>query len=146
MIDIADERRTENIEQVENVLKEIEAGDVPQLLICNKIDLLQDVEPRIDRDENGLPIRVWLSAQAGIGINLLYEALAERLGKQIVKHYLKIPPDAGKFRGELYQLNCIVNEHYDEEGNCFVNVKLPAREWNRLMKQDKSKFEGFIES
>ncbi|NQY63123.1 MAG: GTPase HflX [Alteromonadaceae bacterium] len=146
VIDIADERRTENIEQVENVLKEIDAGEVPQLLICNKIDMLHDVEPRIDRDENGIPTRVWLSAQAGIGIDLLFQALAERLGKQIVTYSLKIPPNAGKFRGELYQLNCIDNESFDEDGNCLVRIKLPVREWNRLMKQDKDRFEGFIES
>jgi len=95
VIDISDERRSENIEQVEEVLKEIEAGDVPQLLICNKIDCLDDVEPRIDRDELGMPIRVWLSAQQGIGIELLFIALAERLGKQIVQHQLCLPPSAG---------------------------------------------------
>ena len=146
VVDIADERRAENIEQVEHVLKEIDAGEVPQLLICNKIDILHDVEPRIDRDEHGTPIRVWLSAQASIGIDLLFQALAERLGKQVVTHNLKIPPNEGKFRGELYLLNCIDKERYDEDGNCLVKIKLPAREWNRLMKQDKERFEGFIES
>ncbi|GAA6204778.1 ribosome rescue GTPase HflX [Thalassotalea sp. SU-HH00458] len=146
VIDIADERRSENIEQVQEVLKEIDAGDVPQLLICNKIDKLEDIEPRIDRDETGLPIRVWLSAQQGIGIELLFVALAERLGKQIVKHSLKIPPQYGKFRGTFYQLNCIADEQYDEQGNCLLKVKLPAREWNRLVKKDEAVIESFIES
>ncbi|MDT0603757.1 ribosome rescue GTPase HflX [Thalassotalea castellviae] len=146
VIDIADERRSENIEQVQEVLKEIDAGDVPQLLICNKIDKLEDIEPRIDRDETGLPIRVWLSAQQGIGIELLFVALAERLGKQIVKHRLKIPPQYGKFRGTFYQLNCIADEQYDEQGNCLLKVKLPAREWNRLVKKDEAVIESFIES
>ena len=146
VIDISDERRSENIEQVEEVLKEIEAGDVPQLLICNKIDLLDDVEPRIDRDDQGLPIRVWLSAQQGIGIELLFQALAERLGKQIVKHLLCLPPSAGKLRGQLYQLNCITNERYDEQGNCLMEIKLPIREWNQLLKQDETEIEHFIQT
>ncbi len=146
VIDIADERRSENIEQVQEVLNEIEAGEVPQLLICNKIDMLEDVEPRIDRDDTGLPIRVWLSAQQGIGIELLFTALAERLGKEIVRHRLKIPPSYGKLRGVLYQLNCIADEQYDEQGNCLLNVKLPIREWNRLIKQDEAVIESFIES
>jgi GTP-binding protein HflX len=144
IIDIADERRSENIEQVEEVLKEIEAGDVPQLLICNKIDQLDDVEPRIDRDDQGLPIRVWLSAQKGIGIELLFQALSERLGKKIIKHLLRLPPSAGKLRGQLYQLNCITDEHYDEEGNCLLDIKLPVREWNQLLKQDEAEIEHFI--
>lgn len=146
VVDIADERRSENINEVQNVLDEIDAGEVPQLLICNKIDKLHDCQPRIDRDEHGMPIRVWLSAQANQGIELLFEALAERMGRQVVKHSLKIPPTAGKFLGALYQLNCIDNEDYDENGNCLVNIKLPVREWNRLIKQEKADVERFIES
>ncbi len=146
VIDIADERRSENIDQVQEVLKEIEAGDVPQLLVCNKIDRLEDIQPRIDRDETGMPTRVWLSAQQGIGIDLLFQALTERLGKQIVKHSLRIPPNYGKIRGALYQLNCIADEQYDDQGNCLLKVKLPIREWQRFIKDDEALIEGFIES
>ena len=146
VVDIADERRSENINEVQTVLDEIDAGEVPQLLICNKIDKLHECQPRIDRDENGMPIRVWLSAQANIGIELLFEALAERMGRQVVRHSLRIPPTAGKLLGALYQLNCIANEDYDEHGNCLVDIKLPVREWNRLIKQDKATYERFIES
>ncbi len=145
VIDIADERRDDNIEQVEDVLREIEASDVPQLLICNKIDLLPDVHARIDRDDQGKPIRVWLSAQKNIGLELLKQALKERLGAQVVKHSLKIPPSAGKFRGIFYQLNCIAHEEFDEQGNCLLDVSLPLREWNRLIKQEQSLLENFIQ-
>ncbi len=144
VVDISDERRTENIEQVEHVLKEIEAHEVSQLVICNKIDNLDDIEPRIDRDVQGIPIRVWLSAQANIGIDLLFDALSERLGKHVVKHQLRIPPSAGKLRGELYKLNCITTEHFDEQGHCLLEVKLPAREWNRLLKSEYSDIEAFL--
>lgn len=145
VIDVVDERRDDNVLQVENVLTEIEADDVPQLLICNKIDMLPASKPRIDRDDLGRPIRVWLSAQLGIGLDLLLQALQERLGTQVVKHCLKIPPSAGKFRGLFYQLNCIANETFDEQGNCLLEVKLPLREWNRLLKQQRSDLESFIE-
>ena len=144
VIDIADERRSENIDQVQHVLEEIEAGDVPQLLICNKIDKLDDIEPRIDRDETGMPIRVWLSAHAGIGIDLFFQALAERLGREIVTKSLAIPPNEGKLRGILYTLNCITAESYDDEGNCLLDIKLPSREWNKLLKQDNAAIERFI--
>lgn len=145
VVDISDERRTENINQVQNVLDEIDAGEVPQLIVCNKIDNLDDIEPRIDRDENGLPVRVWLSARANIGIELLFQALAERMGRQVVQYRLKIPPSAGKLRGAFYQLNCITEENYDEQGNCLLAVKLPEREWQRLIKDDKATIESFIE-
>ncbi|MDX2368575.1 MAG: GTPase HflX [Colwellia sp.] len=144
VVDISDDRRSENIEQVETVLSEIEADEVPQLIICNKIDNLDDVEPRIDRDDEGRPIRVWLSAQANIGIDLFFTALAERLGNHVVQQQLAVPPSAGKLRGILYKLNCIKEESYDEYGVCHLVIKLPKREWNRLVKQNTNQIEQFI--
>lgn len=144
VVDISDDRRTENIEQVEYVLSEIEADEVPQLIICNKIDSLDDVEPRIDRDDQGQPIRVWLSAQANIGIDLFFTALTERLGNQVFESSLVIPPSAGKLRGVLYQLNSIQDESYDEHGHCHLKIKLPKREWNRLLKQEGNEIETYI--
>jgi len=145
VVDISDERRSENIEQVEYVLKEIEANEVPQLIICNKIDNLDDIEPRIDRDDQGMPIRVWLSAQANIGVELLFTALAERLDIQVVNHQLNIPPSAGKLRGELYKLNCITSEVFDEHGHCHLEVNMPSREWQRLLANDYSELANYIE-
>ena len=145
VVDISDERRSENIEQVEYVLSEIDADEVPQLIICNKIDNLDDIEPRIDRDEEGVPIRVWLSAQANIGIELLFTALAERLDIQVVNHQLNIPPSAGKLRGELYKLNCITNEEYDDQGHCHLEVNMPSREWQRLLSNEYSELADYIE-
>ncbi len=144
VVDISDDRRSENIEQVEHVLSEIEADEVPQLVICNKIDNLDDVEPRIDRDDQRRPIRVWLSAQANLGIDLFFSALTERLGNQVVEQRLAIPPSAGKLRGILYQLNAIKSESYDEQGNCHLNITLPKREWNRLLKQEGNEIELYI--
>ena len=144
VVDISDDRRSENIEQVEHVLAEIEADEVPQLVVCNKIDKLDDVEPRIDRDDQGRPIRVWLSAQANIGIDLFFIALTERLGSQVVKKNLVIPPTEGKLRGVLYRLNCIQGEDYDEQGHCHLTIKLPKREWNRLVKQEANEIEQYL--
>ena len=144
VVDIADEKRQDNIEQVENVLDEIGAGEVPVLLVCNKIDLLDDAAPRIDRDENGLPVRVWLSAQTGEGQSLLFQALAERLDRQIVSYSLRIPPNYGKIKGQLYKLNCIDHEDYDEQGNCLVDIRLSKKDWNKFIKQDEAAIKQFI--
>lgn len=144
VVDISDERRADNMAQVDAVLEEIDANEIPQLLVCNKIDNLHDIAPRIDRDSQGKPIRVWLSARANIGLELLDVALSELLATDIVKHTLKIPASAGKLRGTLYELNCIKGESYDEQGNCLLDVTLPLREWNKLLKAGKSEVQGFI--
>jgi len=69
--------RDDLMQHVNAVLEEIGAEEVPQLIVCNKIDLLDDRTPRIDRDENGRAVRVWLSAHTGEGIDLLRQVLTE---------------------------------------------------------------------
>ena len=77
---------------------------------------------------------------------MLFQALSERLGKKIIKHSLRLPASEGKLRSVFYQLNCIEEESYDENGDCLLKVKLPEREWNRLIKLEEADIEGFIES
>ncbi len=146
VIDAADDRRKENIEQVYEVLKEIEADEVPQLLVYNKIDKLENVSPRIDRDDDGLPVRVWLSAKEGIGNDLLAQALTERLSKAMVEYQLNIPPVHGRFRGVLYQMNFITQEQFSEDGGWLVVVRMPSQEWQRLIKSSGKEIENFIVS
>ena len=67
LIDAHDEKRDDNIEEVDSVLAEIGADDLPHLLVYNKIDMLDDCPARIDRDGYGVPRRVWLSALTGEG-------------------------------------------------------------------------------
>ena len=83
VVDAADNRVDENIHAVNAVLEEIDAHEIPVLIVMNKIDMLDDFEPRIDRNEDNLPVRVWLSAQTGAGIPLLFRALTERLSGEI---------------------------------------------------------------
>lgn len=77
VVDAHDELRHEHIAQVNEVLKEIGADALPQIEVYNKIDLIPDAVPRIDRNEQGKPRRIWLSAKSGDGLSLLREALAE---------------------------------------------------------------------
>ena len=69
--------REDLMSHVNEVLEEIGADEVPQLIVCNKIDRLDDHSARLDRDEDGMIRRVWLSAKTGEGIDLLRQALQE---------------------------------------------------------------------
>lgn len=144
VIDVADERRGENIEAVNKVLEEIEADDVPQILVYNKIDQLEDIKPHIDRDDEGNIIRIWLSAQTGEGCELLLQALTESLARTMVEFTLSIPPSEQQWRGILFGLNCIESESYTEEGNWLVDIRLPTDEWNRLLKNNQDQLNKFI--
>lgn len=135
VIDVADARRQENIEQVQDVLREIDADEVPQLLVYNKIDLVEEVSPRIDRNDEGRPIRVWLSAQTGVGCELLLEAIGECLAEQMFHENMRIPPQLGRLQGALYRLNAVQAENFDELGNWLLDVRLPMSDWQRLKKE-----------
>ncbi|MEL5407837.1 ribosome rescue GTPase HflX [Serratia nevei] len=137
VIDAADPRVDENIEAVNTVLAEIDSNEIPTLLVMNKIDMLDDFVPRIDRNDENLPIRVWLSAASGEGIPLLYQALTERLSGEIAHYELRLPPRAGRLRSRFYQLQAIEKEWNEEDGSIGVVVRMPIVEWRRLCKQEQ---------
>ncbi|OZB04623.1 MAG: GTPase HflX [Idiomarina sp. 34-48-12] len=149
VIDVADERQAENMQQVQDVLHEIGADEIPQLLICNKIDKLADGTARIDTNDEGLPIRVWLSAQTGDGIDLLQEALVQRLRPSMVDVSLRIPPSMGKLRGKLYAMKSVTGEEACDDGQLALHVRMSAVDWQRLSKQVAEEYgdslQGFVE-
>jgi len=81
--------REELMEHVNDVLRQIDADEVPQVIVCNKIDRSEEHEARIDRNEDGHITRVWLSAQTGEGIDLLRQVLQEYFPEQ--ESYLTQP-------------------------------------------------------
>ncbi|MEQ4530611.1 MAG: ribosome rescue GTPase HflX [Mixta sp.] len=136
VIDAADVRVDENIEAVESVLEEIEADEIPTLQVMNKIDMLDGFEPRIDRNDENQPVRVWLSAQTGAGLPLLFQALTERLSGEIAQHQLRLPPEMGRLRSRFYQLQAIEKEWNEEDGSVSLLIRMPIVDWRRLCKQE----------
>jgi GTP-binding protein HflX len=115
VIDAADPLRAERIAQVDEVLREIGAGDIPQLRVFNKIDRIEGATPRID-GEQGESGAVWMSARARDGLGLLREALGERLGLERVSGEIRLPADAGRLRARLHALDAVRDESHDEAG------------------------------
>ena len=113
--DAADPDRDDLVAVVNGVLEEIGAGDVPQLMVFNKIDL-NGVEARLDRDDAGEVIRAWASAATGEGLDLLREAIGERLSGARVRADLHLPPQAGRLRAKLIEIGAVQSERYDEHG------------------------------
>ncbi|MCE9687026.1 GTPase HflX [Shewanella sp. AS16] len=144
VVDCADDNMADNFEQVQNVLKDIEADEIPQLVVCNKIDLLDEVPPRIDYDAEGKPERVWISAQKSQGFDLLLQAIGELIGTVIKELTLKIPATAGHYLGQFYRLEAIQHKEYDDLGNCILSVRLSDADWRRLAKQSQGELDTFI--
>ena len=76
VVDASSASRDTQVEEVNKVLGEIGAAEIPQIIIWNKIDV-NGLEPGLERDEYGKISRVRLSAATGVGVELLRLALSE---------------------------------------------------------------------
>lgn len=134
VVDANDDNRQANIDQVNAVLKTIEADRVPQMLVYNKIDLCKDFNSLLDHNIESEVKRVQVSALTGAGIPGLLSAITELLGHDIVKRSLVLTPQDARLRAELYQLKAILSERIDDEGNYHVVVRLSKSELERIIK------------
>ncbi|VAW94524.1 Ribosome LSU-associated GTP-binding protein HflX [hydrothermal vent metagenome] len=139
VVDITAEERDDTIEQVNQVLEEIGASEVPQLMVFNKLDRLGNIEPRVDmrEDESGqqIPARVWCSAKTGEGIEILMEAIQSRLQPTSAQVELLIPYKEGRLNALLHEHGQINSEKYDDDGNWCVKVDMPLADWYMLCKK-----------
>ena len=136
VVDAANPAHPEFMQEVDKVLLEIEANHVPQLQIFNKIDLIPDCEPHLQRDENGKPARVWLSAKTGAGIELLLEAITELLAGTLATTNLLVDPRQTRLRSQLFANGFVQEESIDDLGFYHLHVKLPQQDLARLLIQD----------
>jgi GTP-binding protein HflX len=141
VVDAHDPERLQRIAQVNEVLGEIHAGDVAQILIYNKLDLLPEESPRVEIFDDGPVLaKVWLSAVSGAGVDLLLNLLAEHFARDLRRYDLCLParagqaPDStqGKLRAELHRLGTVWREQFEDNGDCLMEVSLEAHLYARL--------------
>jgi GTP-binding protein HflX len=139
VVDASDPERDERIADVETVLAEIGAEDLPQVLVFNKIDLMgsrggettdgeaaqaaapqnafqRGATPRLDQLEGGMQPRAWVSALSGAGMDVLKQAIEQRLGSQRVSAELLLPSSAGRLRARLHAQGLVADEQAHEQG------------------------------
>ena len=134
VIDVAADDREFLKTEVELVLDEIGAGDIPQLIVFNKIDLLER-KPRMTRDSEGRPDSVSVSAKTGAGLDLLRDAIGERLAGNFFKGRVELTPSHGKLRAALYAMGAVKSEDWLEAGGSELDIHLPESDWTRLKRQ-----------
>lgn len=135
VIDCADENRLNNMEQVENVLDEIGSNAIPKLEVFNKIDLLDDFQPAIERNDDGDPVRVWVSAYTGAGTSLVLGAIAELLSDEIIAQTLRLEPSESGLRAALYEYNSVLSESYDEQGCVELEIRMQKKDFKKMLKR-----------
>jgi len=145
VIDAHEPERDQQIEQVLAVLGEIGANELPMLEVYNKVDLMEGIEPQIQRDADGKPQRVWVSARDGLGLDLVRQAIAELLGNDLFVGTLRLPQRLGRLRAQFFELSAVQRETHDDEGGSLLEVRLPRIELNRLISREGLRVDEFIE-
>lgn len=136
VVDAPSSERERRIGDVNAVLGEIGAQDCPQLLVYNKIDLIDERPARLDRDATGRVWRVWLSAQSGEGVDLLISALAERLRGALVQESLLLGPADGALRAWLFEHARVLEDAGTPEGGWRMQVELSQQQLARHLSDD----------
>ena len=134
VVDCADENRSEKIQAVNQVLDEVGAGEIPQLVIYNKIDALH-YQPRVDIDEDGNSWRVWLSALEQKGFELLLDVLRVRFGEIELHCNLSLKANEGNIRAFLFEQGAIEDEIYESNGDITLNLNLSPTLLQRLYRK-----------
>ena len=127
VIDSHDEQRDMFREQVNLVIDEIGARDVPQVEIMNKIDLSDTQQPRIDPTHDSYPARIWLSAQNGNGLDLLEAFLSDYFASSLFKGNLSIPPKYARLRAKLFANNAVENEKTTDKGEFLLELTIQKK-------------------
>jgi GTP-binding protein HflX len=134
VVDANDPEKHAHIEQVNEVLLEIGAAEVPQIRVYNKIDL-SGSEPRIEYLDDGQVDRVWVSAISGAGLDLLAEALMMHFHGTQVHGWLHLSPHAGRTRSSLYDIGQVISEHVDEQGSWWLEVCMAQRNIDKILRE-----------
>ncbi len=133
IVDFVDDERERNIDQVNDVLSEIGASELPTLMVYNKIDLVDGYRPKISRDASGKPIGVWVSAQENIGLDYLFDAIVELLAENVVHAQIVIKPEQGRVRAKLFEQNAILAETFLPDGSSALEIRLPETDLKKLL-------------
>jgi GTP-binding protein HflX len=135
LIDASDSNRWQRVRQVNAVLKELDADEIPQIRVYNKIDKL-DREPRLTNNRRGEGRAVWLSAETGEGIPLLLEAIGNRLGREKVHGVIRLQPTQGRQRALLFDMGAVLQETPADDGGWLLELEMIERDFRRFLKRE----------
>jgi len=138
VVDAHDVKYKEHIHEVNQVLEDIGANEVPQLYVFNKADLLGDEDHRpgdVERDKDGKITKIWVSALAKEGLDLLREALQGRLSIETIEGSVHLPPEQGQLRSQFYALQSVLEETIVPEGGWNLKIKTTKYHWEKLCQQ-----------
>jgi GTP-binding protein HflX len=138
VVDASDSQRDERIVQVREVLTGIGAGEIRELKVFNKIDLMGAdgsgaAAPRVVLGPDGVPAQAWVSAHSGAGLGELREALAQAVRPNQVRQTLHVDMLAAAVRSDLYRREAVRAERQCDDGSWELDVELDPAEMAKIL-------------
>ncbi|MCH7822930.1 MAG: 50S ribosome-binding GTPase, partial [Proteobacteria bacterium] len=135
LIDASDANRWQRIRQVNAVLKQLDADQVPQMRVYNKMDKL-DRKLKVAKNRSREGRAAWISATTGAGIPLLLDAIGDRLRRKTLHGVIRLQASQGRQRAKLFEIGAVLNEEACEDGGWTLELKIAERDLRRFLKRE----------
>ncbi len=132
VVDAAAAEKQERELEVNAVLSEIGATRVPQLLVLNKSDLVDDPGPEIRRNSMGVPVSVQVSAINGTGLPALISCIDELIANDVVNTVIELSPEQGRIRAKCFEMASVINEVMQDGGTIEMHLRIEKKNLARL--------------
>jgi GTP-binding protein HflX len=128
VVDASHEDPAQQIKTVRDVVGEVEARDIPEIIVFNKADLIDDDQQILLR---GLePNAVFVSAKTGEGVAALQQLIADTIPEPDVEVTAVIPYEHGEIVSMIHKSGHVLDTDYVESGtriHARVSVEMAAR-------------------
>lgn len=129
-----------HIETVEDTLAEIEANDVPRILVWNKMDQVETDAPPLLEDSDSYQSEVRISAKTKEGFETFLTVVADSLAAQLKPMKLLLPYERGDIVSQLFEAGRVIQQEHVAEG-VILEVKIPAFLYERYKDYEYAELE-----
>ena len=132
VLDVSDQNIYENKHSVEEMLKKINAHNVPVINVCNKIDLVRSKSEIFSIDD-----AVQVSAQSGAGLDELTKYVTKKLEPLKTIRKIRLELDQSRVRSEIYELSSVIEETVNDDNQIEILCEIDDVSYERLKKNEK---------
>ena len=132
VLDVSDQNIYENKHSVEEMLKKINAHNVPVINVCNKIDLVRSKSEIFSIDD-----AVQVSAQSGAGLDQLTKYVTKKLEPLKTIRKIRLDLDQSRVRSEIYELSSVIEETVNDDNQIEILCEIDDVSYERLKKNEK---------
>ena len=134
VVDSHSSEKKQKIEDVNSILHDLGASEIPQLMVYNKRDL-GNKPYKTQTDTFGTVDQVWVSSLDDLDRENLIDVIAERLSDKLIVRKFRFLPCQGKERSDLHRSSSVLEEIFFEDGSCELVVKGEAELLSRFAKK-----------